>query len=141
MFEDTVTLFNFFEDKETGECKWYPKVLRGVELQATKGIVTNTKGTDTADKANLHIPYSGEKVCGYDYKKPLAWKRCEDKIGTLTIAENDFFVEGEFDMTVVDENDYQEDFYEHMRATYDDVYNITSVNRYDTIPHFEVGGK
>ena len=141
MFKDTVTLFNFYEDKDTGQCRWYPKVLNGVELQTAKGIVAGTKGEETADKASLHIPYSGEKVCGYDYQKPLAWRQREDKLGILTIAENDFFAEGTFDVGIVDESDYPEGFYEYMRNRYDDVYNITSVNRYDTIPHFEVGGK
>ncbi|MCM1245984.1 MAG: hypothetical protein NC293_10120 [Roseburia sp.] len=142
MFVDTVTVFNFFEDQESGECRWYPKVLHGVELQTAKGIVADTKGVDTADKASLHIPYSGNMtVCGYDYRKPLAWQAYDDKTQCITIAENDFFVEGAFDLAVVDEADYPEGFYEHMRASYDDVYNITSVNRYDTIPHFEVGGR
>lgn len=35
----------------------------------------------------------------------------------------------------------QEDFFNYMKENFDGVYKITTVDRYDLIPHLEVGGK
>lgn len=75
-----------------------------------------------------------------DYRKPKEWKNSEEKERTFTITEDDFFVEGNFDVETADDDEYPNGLFEYMKQNYDDVYNITSVNRYKTIPHFEVGG-
>lgn len=132
MFDDTVTIFNQY--KEKGVVTWYPHVLSGVELQPAAAVTVQKEGKASADKASLHIPFRE------DYRKPKEWKNSEDKQHTFTIAEEDFFVEGIFDIEKVDDDEYPNGLFEYMKQSYDDVYNITSVNRYKTVPHFEVGG-
>ena len=39
------------------------------------------------------------------------------------------------------DNDYVEGFYDYMNSTFDGVYAITSVAKFDLIPHFEITGK
>lgn len=139
MFTDTVTIFNYHEDKKQGIAMWYPTVLDGVELQIAKGINVSKSGNDNADSANLHIKINADirKV----YKKPMEYKALENKQGYFTLKSNDFFMAGAYDNSPIDEADYPNGFFEYMKANHDDVYNITTVDVFKAIPHFEVGGK
>ena len=139
MFTDTVTIFNHHEDKKNGVSMWYPTVLDGVELQVAKGINVSKSGNDNADSASLHIRINAD--IRKAYKKPKEYKALEEKQGYFTLKPDDFFMEGRYDNTPVDEEEYPDGFFEYMKKTYDDVYNITTVDTFKVIPHFEVGGK
>ncbi len=139
MFTDTVTIFNHYEDKKNGISIWYPTVLDGVELQVAKGINVSKSGNDNADSANLHIKINAD--IRRAYKKPKEYKALEEKQGYFTLKPDDFFMEGGYDNTPVDDGDYPNGFFEFMKKAYDDVYNITTVDIFKVIPHFEVGGK
>lgn len=139
MFIDTVTIFNYYEDKKQGIAMWYPTVLDGVELQVTKGINISKSGNDKADSASLHIKINPD--IRQIYKRPMEYKALEDKQGYFTLKPDDFFLSGSYDNAPINEEDYPNGFFEYMKANYDDVYNITTVDVFKTIPHFEVGGK
>lgn len=139
MFADTVTIFNYHKDKKKGISVWYPTVLEGVELQITKGINVSKSGNDTADTANLHIKINAD--IRKRYKKPKEYKALENKQGCFTLKLDDFFMAGKYDVSPVNDKDYPDGFFEYMKGSYDDVYNITTVDVFKTIPHFEVGGK
>lgn len=139
MFTDTVTIFNYHEDKKKGIAQWYPTVLNGVELQIAKGINISKSGNDNADSASLHIQINDyiRKI----YRKPKQYKNLDDKSGHFTLKPGDFFIEGEYPEDVIDDTSYQNGFFEYMKSAYDDVYNITTVDVFKVIPHFEVGGR
>lgn len=139
MFIDTVTVFNYYEDKKKGVSMWYPTVLDGVELQIAKGINISKSGNDAADSANLHIKINED--IRRAYKKPKEYKALEDKQGYFTLKPDDFFVAGEYGTASVNDEDYPNGYFEYMKGCCDDVYNITTVDVFKTIPHFEVGGK
>lgn len=139
MFTDTVTIFNHHEDKKNGISIWYPTVLDGVELQVAKGINVSKSGNDNADSANLHIKINTD--IRKAYKKPKEYKALDEKQGYFTLKPDDFFMEGGYDNKPIDDEDYPNGFFEYMKKTYDDVYNITTVDTFKVIPHFEVGGK
>lgn len=138
MFTDTVTVFNYYEDKKKGISMWYPTVLDGVELQITKGINISKSGNDTADTANLHIKINAD--IRKAYKKPKEYKAMENKQEYFTLKPDDFFMAGKYEDSPVND-DYPGGFFEYMKGRYDDVYNITTVDVFKTIPHFEVGGE
>lgn len=136
MFNDVITLYNQY--KSDGVITWYGHVIKGVECQPTSAVKLSNKGELTDDKVSLHIP---EKVLEDKYLKPKEWKRSNEKEQMLTLAEDDFFVVGELEEGIINDSDYDDGLFEHIKSEYDNVYNITSVSRYKTIPHFEVGGK
>lgn len=139
MFADTVTIFNYHKDKKKGISVWYPTVLESVELQIAKGINVSKSGNETADTANLHIKINADIRKGY--KKPKEYKALENKQGCFTLKPDDFFMAGKYEDSPVNDDDYPDGFFEYMKGGYDDVYNITTVDVFKTIPHFEVGGK
>ncbi len=139
MFNDVVTIFNYHEDKKNMSAKWYPITFEGVELQVAKGINVSKSGNDNANAATLFIQRDAE--IDAKYKKPKEYKALVDKQGHFTLKPNDFFMAGTYPSDEIDDLEYPEGFFEHMKSTYDDVYNITNVDVFDTIPHFEVGGK
>lgn len=136
MYNDTVTVFNYYEDKKKSICRWYPTVLHDVELQINHGITVTTDGNANDNTASLHIRNDLDK-----YLNPVAFKRAEDRENHFTLGQKDFFVEGELDLIVIDEDDYPNGFFEYIKSEYDNVFKITTVERYKVIPHFEVGGK
>lgn len=147
MYKDTVTVFNFYESKTTGDALWYPHVLTGVDLNTDRGFIMKKYGQDSADKAQLHVSYtdvSGQRVVdGLPYLTPKEWKAQTNDLlaGTLTFGATDFFYLGEWSDGTVNEDAYKDGFYAYMNRTYDHVFMITSVGEYSVIPHFEILGR
>lgn len=133
MFNDIITVFNHVEDI------WYPTVLVNVELQAANGQSKSKDGNFSTDTALLMINIDEEVE--NRYLKPKEYEKTEDKVGRFTLREDDFFIEGEYIADIVDDTAYERGFFEYMKANYDDVFSISEVKRFSTVPHFEVGGK
>ncbi len=70
MYDKTVTVFNKYTDKNDA-IYWYPHVISGVTLITDKAANVAKTGLDTADTANLHVPFKvreGERiVCNLSY--------------------------------------------------------------------------
>ena len=66
MYDKTVTVFNKYPD-QSGNIRWYPHVLYGVDLIIDKAANIAKTGLDSADTANLHVKYrikDGKKMIG-----------------------------------------------------------------------------
>lgn len=134
-YNKTVTLYNMAKgatslDSDT----WYPTLLSNVRLLINKGANIGSVGASDADSAKLSIK---DEYLIKPYMKPIAWKNSNNKADYFTLDENSFFVAG--DTTA--ESTASDDFFNYMKNKYDDCYKITTADRYELIPHFEVGGK
>lgn len=149
MYEKTITVFNRL--RRNGTDTWYPTVLHGVDLNVDASAIRRAYGADTNDRAKLHIKYSpGIIVGGKQYVLPMNWTG--DGITFHDGELFDFFWAGEWTgvsrvvngvTTVqwnVNDEDYTSGFFDYMKKHYDMVFVITSVARYDCIPHFEIMG-
>lgn len=147
MFPHTVTIYNVVQEIDPTTLdeaeKIYTTILRGVMLQASKGVNVRESGLEGADAVNLYIPFAVEAVDGVTgkpktYIGPQSFFKAADKssLWTLSYKGNGgvtCFVKGEFvsdDMTVV--------------LSHDDCYNVTKVDAMDygsaDMQHWEVGG-
>jgi hypothetical protein len=143
----TVTIYNVVQETDPATLdeveKVYTTILRGVMLQASKGVNVRESGLESADAVNLYIPFSVEAVDGKTgaakaYAKPQEFAKAADRSGLWTLSYNGnggetVFVKGEFisdNMTVV--------------QYHDDCYNVTKVDAMDygspDMQHWEVGG-
>lgn len=101
MYDETITLFNRYED-QTGNVFWYPTVLQHVDLITDKVANIVRTGIDSADTASLHVAYTPDNgtimVQGKKWLSPKAWKAQtnEELPGTITFANEDFFVLGDY---------------------------------------------
>lgn len=133
----TVTIFNRSFNPETEEETYYPTLLEGVDLVETKGANVSKSGMDSADAAKLFVRIGDVNKT---YMEPKTWDALpgDEKKNCITFhSAEDFFVKG--DQTVVDLP--KTDAYEWMRNNFDDVYKVTTIDKYeDILPHFEVGG-
>lgn len=148
MFTHTVTVYNIVQEIDPSTLdeveKVYTTILRGVMLQASKGVNVRESGLEGADAVNLYIPFGVEAVDGTTgkaktYIGPQAFYNATDKSGLWTLSVNGnggntFFVKGEF----VTDN-------ETVALAHDDCYNVTKVDEKDfgsaPMQHWEVGGK
>lgn len=151
MYKDTVTLFNRYTTKDR-KIIWYPTVLHGVNLNVNKASIVAKYGSNSKDNAVLNVKYhSGDNTVMVEdkrYQLPKEWsKQSEDALAeSLTFAtdtqEFDFFYEGEWEgEELIMDEEYTSGFYSYMNNNYDNVFAITSVSKYNVIPHFEVVGK
>lgn len=157
MYNDHVTVFNFYESPTTGEITWYPHVLQMCDLITDRGAIIKKYGQDSTDTAQLHIRLYDEVDAGdicvltsggsyLPYLSPKEWKKqTNDKLAeSITFSDKDFFIKGIWigrDSTVSDE-DYRGGFYQHVNNINDNVFKISSVGGpYTVIPHFEILGK
>lgn len=158
MYSKTVTVFNYYESKTTGDAYWYPHVLFGVDLITDKGAILKKYGPDVTDNAQLHVIYYMHATYPEGTRKliatksglvlwvpPKEWKNQTNDLLSKTITfspESDFFWEGEWDKGVVKDDDYRGGFYQYMNQNKDNVFKITSVGGpYILIPHFEILAK
>lgn len=150
MFNDTITVFNSYEDSFKN-ITWYPTVIRGVNLLIDKAAIVAKYGAESKDNALLNIHYQtidGQIfVDGKPYFPPKEWKhQTNDMLAeSITFASGtdfDFFMLGEYPIKepIKDEN-FRNGFFEEIKKEYDYVFAITSVGNYSVIPHFEITGK
>lgn len=149
IYKQTITLFNR-KDVE-GVTYWYPTVIRNVHLKIDRSIIISTYGEEAKDNAMLHIRYtpSGGNALIYTdgygskvYMTPKEFKNYGSVDENITFSfgdEFDFIIEGEHgDIGVVNDEDYSNGFFNYMNKTYDHVFAITQVARFNLIPHFEI---
>ena len=157
MYDKTITLFNQYESKTTGEVTWYPHVLSGVDVIADRAAIQAKYGAESSDSVKLHIRYQmqdGSIMIPDNSGIMLLWMKekeweaqtNEGLANSIRFSLKDFFWQGEWDKGTVNDADYQdrryEGFYAYMNANKDGVYKITSVSDpYTVIPHFEIMGK
>ena len=143
----TVTIYNVVQEIDQTTLneteKVYTTILRGVLLQASKGVNVRESGLEGSDAVNLYIPFDVEAVDGVTgkpktYIGPQSFFKATDKSGLWTLSVNGnggltFFVKGEF---VTDKED--------VAMAQDGCYNVTKVDEKDfgsvDMRHWEVGG-
>ena len=135
-YNKTVTVFNQYtsDDDVLGSEHWFPTVLEGVLLKETQGANITRTGLMDANSVTMHI-----KTEGYEkpYMDPVEWGLLLDKTDAFTLCrERDFFVVGD-----VSDVEVRDNFFAYMKENYDGVYRIMTVDKYETIPHYEIGGK
>lgn len=140
-YNKTVTIWNKYADGLMETEIWLPTLIENVRLLVSKGNNVMNSGLDTADSARLHI-MDGVSIPGKPYLDSVEWERLpnNEKAQYFTLeSENDsFFVEG--DMAVVDPSD-KDNFFNFMKENYHNCFKITSVDRFEIIPHWECWGK
>lgn len=136
----TVTLFNRSYNAETEKETYYPTLLEGVDLVETKGANVSKSGMDSADAAKLFVRIADVGKTIKPYLPPKEWKELpeEEKPNYITFTPaEDFFIKGDHTDVELPE----EYAYEWMCENFDDVYKVTTIDKYeDVLPHFEVGG-
>lgn len=163
LYRQTITLFNRVSRK--GEpTMWIPTVIDGVHLVVRKSSSWDRNGGKNANDVRLHIQYkkSGEdrlvlcrtgvksNIDGYrKWCDPRSWKRLVDTEGFITFAygednDFDFFMEGvfdEYDGPISDANFEHKGLYGYVKLNYDNVFIVSSAQKFETIPHFEISGR
>jgi hypothetical protein len=139
-YNKKVTIWNKYVDGLLETETWIPTLIENVRLLVSKGNNQQTSGLENANSARLHIA-DGISISQKEYVSPSDWKKLsnEEKANcyTLESEEDSFFVEG--DSTNVDSSD-NINFFDYMKENYDNCYKITSVDRFEIIPHFEIWG-
>lgn len=150
IYKQTVTIWNRVHYSYGEEMLWYPTVIENVHLIIDKSNGWDSNGGHAQDNARLHIRYqlSGGKilVAGKQWLEPKVYRKQDRPQDFITFAYGDgdtfdFFMEGTadgFDNPVSDDMYSKKGFYNYMNSNYDNVFAITSVSKYNLIPHFEI---
>ena len=159
LYKQTITLFNRVKGQYGEEVLWYPTVIDNVHLIVDKSHSWNSYGGNAVDNARLHIRYtpsgddvlilcrdSGGKTQRKKWYEPKAWRHLEKQEDGITFAYGDsevfdFFVEGAFDdfsIPISDDAFERKGFYNWMNSHHDNVFAVTSVSKYNLIPHFVI---
>lgn len=148
MYNDTITLFNRYSSN-AGDI-WFPTVLYNVDVNLDKAVAVSKFGENTTDKGQVHIKYQTKGGVPYvkakRYVLPKEWENqlTDEQKNSITFTsgeEFDFIYVGEYPEALIKDDDYTKGFFDYMKKTYDEVYAITSVAKYDVIPHFEISIK
>lgn len=132
-YNKTVTVYNkTTADGVMGGDIWHAYVLENVRLLVSKGTNVSKTGLETADSAKLYVDLPRP------YLAPIEWQNEADKAEYFTFQEQSgFFVEGD----TTKEDTTKDDFFQYMKDKYDNCFMVSTVDKFDLIPHLEVGGK
>lgn len=137
-YNRTVTIWNRYEsggiwDNET----WYPTVIENARLIISRGNNIQKSGNSAADSARLHI-MDGVSTADKPFLSYADWIASEDKGSYYTLCANDmnFFTEGDTSGLTPGEN-----FFKTVKAQVENCFLISSVDRFEIIPHWEIWGK
>lgn len=137
----TVTIWNKYVDDLWEKEVWIPAVIENVRLLVSRGNNIQNSGNTAADSARLHISdaLSKSQKRYLPYAEWASLEIAEREIYyTLESENNSFFVEGD---SSKEDGSVQANFFEYMKERYANCFRITSVDRFEVIPHFEVWGK
>lgn len=127
-----ITIYNRYFDARAE--KYQRTVINNVVWQATKAVSGRSTGVLASNVALIMIPFA----LGDDYLKPKAWQAA--RAGKWTLQEGDVIVRGELTQEITTEYTLSD-----LRAAYDDVVVITSIDAMDqgsaAVQHWEVGCK
>lgn len=144
MYQNTITIFNYHKATEL----WYPSVISGVDLIASKANNTTKEGLNNGDVVDIIIHCTPDKqittsegVKSYTGAKEYA--KCDNPASHITFTpEKDFIYEGVWpDTSAISGDDYESGLYHELNENFDGVYLINSVAYYGLLPHFEIGGR
>ena len=128
-----ITIYNKYTDNTRKE-KYQRTVIRDVVWQATKARSGQSTGLLASNVATIFIPFAR----GANYLRSKAW--LADKTGHWTLQEGDVIVRGEATDEITGGYTMTS-----LRAEYDDVVTITSVDAMDqgseNVQHWQVGCK
>jgi len=159
MFPHTVTVYNIEVETDPNTMKSvvtnHITILRGVLVNASKGVNVRASGLESADAVTMYVPFSVEAVDGVtgkekSYLPSIDFWRSEKKGDhwTFTISEKGlvghgytFFVKGE---ALPPEGTKPNLVADVVEGNFPDVYHITKIDTLDfgspDMQHWEVGG-
>ena len=142
MYDKTITLFNYYESKQSDTYLWYPTVLHNVDLNVDKAAILAKYGEQSQDNSILHVrDPNGAKP----WLPPKAWGEQVNELlpETMTFRSGDLFWMGEWpSQTPIDDNEYIDGFEDYLARKYDFVFRISTVGGpFSLIPHFEILGR
>jgi hypothetical protein len=147
LYKQTVTLFN--RKDVDGVTFWYPTVIEDVHLIIDRSTIIATYGEQASDNAELHIRYlpDGDSAIVADkvYMRPKEFRASGDPETNLTFAfgeDFDFIMAGVYEgSSPINDEEYRNGFFNYMNKAYDEVFAITSVSKFNLIPHFEIAAR
>lgn len=150
-YKDSIILFNRYESKTQGEL-YFGTRFDNVRVELTQGANIQTSGLVDADSCVVKIPIDSNLP--KPYKAPQVWKESvtEDMEQSFTInKDEDFFILvkkenlgialEDVPVGIVTRSDYPFGLFEELSQKYGYVYKVHTVDVYNLIPRFQVGGK
>ena len=149
VYIDSIVIYNRFIDGLMETETYYGTRLDGVRVELTQGNQIATTGNQNADACVVKIPAA---VTGGKYLPPKQWEEAQDKTKNFSLnnENKDFFVivrkpllgiNIDLPVGMEDSEAYQGGFFQEVCRQYGYAYQITTVDIYELIPRFEIGGK
>lgn len=139
MFSETVTLMNYHAATD----KWYPTEIAGADVGASVSSSHSAAGEVNTSNIALIVNCQNDKSIGNKaYLTPKEYAKCSNPFAHFTFRpECDFFICGVWNGGETSDSLYESGLYHYLNEERDRVYMITSVEFYQLLPHFEIGGK
>lgn len=146
---DSIVIYNRFIDGLMETETYYGTRFDGVRVELTQGNQIATTGNQNADACVVKIPAA---VTGGKYLPPKQWEERQNKSDVFTFDKDnkDFYVivkkpllgiDIELPTGAVDSEAYQNGFFQYVSTKYGYAYQVSTVDVYELVPRFEIGGK
>lgn len=151
-FTDSIVLYNRYVSGTMETEYYYGTRFDNVRIELTQGANILQSGVENADACLVKIP--NDASLPKPYVAPEVWNdQTADEMAesfTIDLANHNFFVIAKKDDLGIDldlptgtiESDkYKGGFFEYVKGKYGHTYITDTLNVYQLIPRFEIGGK
>ena len=122
-----------------------------MRIELTQGANQKISGMENASVCTVKIP---NKALSKPYKAPEVWNdlTSDEMLETFTldtegknffviVKKDDLGIDIEVPTGLVESDDYDGGFFEHIKTKFGYAYSVDTVDVYTLIPRFEIGGR
>jgi len=141
MFNDSLTIYNYYRDSSNGNVEWYRTQLKGLMwTEKTQTSVSADRHINIAQMVSVTIPLQ-KLTCDKEYISSVEWQNLDDKSAywTVNTKGQDVIVKGLIDKEL--SQDYPST---NLKKDYESVATVISFadnTSRDKLKHYRIGGK
>ncbi len=155
-YDDSIILYNAHESGTLGKQLYFGTRFDNVRIELTQGANIRRSGLENADACVVKIPNDGNLP--KPYMSPEVWNgqttEVMEKNFTIDTANSNFFVivkkkglgiDLELPEGMIESSSYKaggiSGYLNYCKINYGHVYVVNTLDTYDLIPRFEIGGR
>lgn len=151
-YNDSVIVYNRYYNRTTEEEYYIGTLFEGVRIELTQGANIQNSGIENADACIVKIP--NNELLPKRYVSPVEWCNLtqDEQIETFTLDKDDedifiiakkqeLGIDRELPIGLITRETYAEGLLQYLSQNYGYVYKLHTVDVYNLIPRFQIGGR
>lgn len=145
-YDNNIVLYIPINTEVDEPMRWYSYVLSNCRVELVEGKVQQINGSEEANKIVIKIY---DKDITIPYTTPEKWEKIGNKQNNITFNKNSYIllknvlslsIDINPPIGLINEKDYDKGLIDYLTEEYGGIYKVNTIEHYDLIPHWHIGG-